>query len=37
MRNTKYAANFTAWNFRQIIDEVEDIIDGDKKEKHTKI
>jgi nucleosome binding factor SPN SPT16 subunit len=37
MKNMKVAASFVEWTFGEIINEVEDIVDGEKLIKHSHI
>lgn len=34
LRNVKVASSFVEWTFQNIVNEVEDIIDGEKQIKH---
>jgi hypothetical protein len=37
LKNMKIAASFVEWTFKNIVNEVEDIIDGEKQVKHSHI
>lgn len=37
LKNMKVAASFVEWTFSEIINEIEDIVDGEKQIKHSHI
>ncbi len=37
VKNMKVAASFVEWTFSEIINEIEDIVDGEKQIKHSHI